>query len=56
MRQLGAGRDDPGHQHGVHRRNCGECSAAGVVFAGFVGYSLMITAFTPMLMRGDGRF
>ena len=27
-----------------------------VVFAGFVGYSLMITVFTPMLMRGDGPF
>jgi DHA1 family tetracycline resistance protein-like MFS transporter len=24
-----------------------------VVFIGFVGYSLMITIFTPMLMRGD---
>ena len=24
-----------------------------VVFAGFVGYSLMITVFTPMLLRGD---
>ncbi len=24
-----------------------------VVFIGFVGYSLMITVFTPMLMRGD---
>ncbi len=24
-----------------------------VVFVGFVGYSLMITVFTPMLMRGD---
>ncbi|HKV56428.1 MAG TPA: MFS transporter [Candidatus Binataceae bacterium] len=25
-----------------------------VIFAGFVGYSLMITVFTPMLLRGDG--
>jgi MFS family permease len=25
-----------------------------VFFVGFVGYSLMITVFTPMLMRGDG--
>jgi predicted MFS family arabinose efflux permease len=24
-----------------------------VIFVGFVGYSLMITVFTPMLMRGD---
>jgi MFS transporter, DHA1 family, tetracycline resistance protein len=24
-----------------------------VVFMGFVGYSLMITVFTPMLLRGD---
>jgi MFS family permease len=24
-----------------------------VVFAGFVGYSLMITVFTPMLLRND---
>jgi MFS family permease len=25
-----------------------------VIFFGFVGYSLMITIFTPMIMRGDG--
>ena len=25
-----------------------------VVFAGFVGYSLMIAIFTPMLLRSDG--
>lgn len=25
----------------------------GVVFVGFLGYSLMITVFTPMLLRGD---
>ncbi|MFZ0043362.1 MAG: MFS transporter [Solirubrobacteraceae bacterium] len=25
-----------------------------VVFAGFVGYSLMITIFTPLMLRGDG--
>jgi MFS family permease len=25
-----------------------------VIFVGFVGYSLMITIFTPMIMRGDG--
>jgi hypothetical protein len=24
-----------------------------VVFMGFVGYSLLITAFTPMFLRGD---
>jgi len=27
-----------------------------VIFAGFVGYSLMITIFTPMLLRTDSRF
>ena len=25
-----------------------------VIFVGFVGYSLMITVFTPMILRGDG--
>ncbi len=24
-----------------------------VIFIGFIGYSLMITVFTPMLLRGD---
>jgi hypothetical protein len=25
-----------------------------VVFIGFVGYSLMITVFTPLILRADG--
>lgn len=29
MRELGAGGDHPGHQHGVHRRNGGERGVAG---------------------------